>query len=38
MAFDGKNLYPTAMIDSETYYPRSETGYLNTPNKEKQLI
>ena len=34
MAFDGKSLYPSAMVDDESYYPRIETRYLFTPDKE----
>ena len=37
MAFLGKILYPTAMIDKESY-PRIETGYLFTPDKEKEFF
>ena len=33
-AFDEKSLYPSAMIDKDSFYPQIETGYLFTPDKE----
>ena len=38
MAFDGKSLHSCAMIDKDSFYPRIETGYLFTPNKEMELF
>ena len=38
MVFDGKILYPSAMVDSGSFYPRIETGYLSTTDREKDLI
>ena len=38
MAFDGKSLYPSAMVDKDSFYPRIETGFLFTPNRETELI
>ena len=38
MAFDGKILSPSAMVDQDSYYPRLETGFLSTPDKEQEFI
>ena len=38
MAFDGKSLYPSAMVDNLSYYPGIETSFLFIPDKEKEFI
>ena len=38
MTLDGKSLYPSAMVDKDSYYPTNETGVLFTPDKETELI
>ena len=35
MVFDGKNLFLSETVDDESYYPRSKTFYLITPDKKK---
>ena len=35
MVFDKKSLYPSAMVDDESYYARFEAGYIFTADKEK---
>ena len=37
-AFDGKSFFLSAMVYKGSYYPRIETGYLITPNKEIDFI
>ena len=37
-AFGGKSLYPSAMVDKESYYPRIKTGDQFTPDEEKDLF
>ena len=38
MAFDGKNLYYSAMVDKDSFYPRIETGYYFTADKDQELF
>ena len=38
LAFNVKSLYLSANVDKDSYYPRIETGYQFTPNKELELI
>ena len=38
MAFDGRSLYPSAIVDKDSFWPRIELGYRVTPNKEIQSI
>ena len=38
MAYDGRSLYPSAIVDKDRYYPRIETGYLFTPDKKQNFI
>ena len=37
MTLDGKILYPSAIADKDSFYPRIETGYLHTPNKKNGI-
>ena len=34
MAFVGKGFYLSGLVDAHLYYPRIDTRYLFTPNKE----
>ena len=36
--FDAVSLYPSAMSDPETIYPRMETGYAFTPDMKDDLV
>ena len=38
LVFDGNVLYPPAMVDSGSFYPRIELRYLSTTDREKDLI
>ena len=36
--FDAVCLYPSAMSDPKSIYPRLETGYAYTPDKNDELV
>ena len=36
--FDGNSLYPSAMWDENSIYPRIETGYVFTPDMNKNFF
>ena len=38
MNFDAINLYPSAMWDNESIYPRIETGYPFTPDMNDEIV
>ena len=38
MTFEGKSVYPSAIVDKDSYYRRIETGYLISPDKKRELI
>ena len=38
MVYDGKSQYPSAMIDSDSYCHRVETGCIFTPDRESDLL
>ena len=36
--FDAVSLYPSAMSDERSFYPRTETGYAFTPDMNDELV
>ena len=38
MNFDATSLYPSAMWDEKSLYPKIETGYAFTPNLNDQIV
>ena len=36
--FDAVSLYPSAMIDEKSVYPRTETGYAFTPDMNNEIV
>ena len=38
MAFDATSLYPSAMYDENSIYPKIETGYAFTENMNDELV
>ena len=38
MAFAGESLHPFAVVDKDSHYPRIDTGYVFTPDKEVDFI
>ena len=38
MCYDGNSLYPSAMYDCESVYPKIETGFVFRPHMNKTFV